>query len=57
MLDLRHGLSLPHEVKVTDIDDPETFLYNQQILIETQNKNALCRNHDYTASTEGVHLI
>ena len=24
------------QIKVTDIDDPETFLYNRQILIETQ---------------------
>ena len=25
-----------YTIKVTDIDDPETFLYNRQILIETQ---------------------
>jgi hypothetical protein len=35
---LEKALALIHSytIKVTDIDDPETFLYNRQILIETQ---------------------
>ena len=35
---LEKALSCIHSytIKVTDIDDPETFLYNRQILIETQ---------------------
>ena len=35
---LEKALALIHSytIKVNDIDDPETFLYNRQILIETQ---------------------
>lgn len=35
---LEKALALIHSytIKVTDIDDPETFLYNRQILIETR---------------------
>ena len=35
---LEKALAFIHSytIKVTDIDDPETFLYNRQILIETQ---------------------
>lgn len=32
----RYGCLHLLRIKISDIDDPETFLYNQQILIETQ---------------------
>ena len=34
--DLRVVFLNSYTIKVTDIDDPDTFLYNRKILIETQ---------------------